>query len=162
MRYTICDTMETPDYSSYLEYCEANEFEPQGENSNDYWDFVSDCRTMEIEDMRDNMKYSKQCNEPVLITGSLGLWNGSPSIYPTRCETLYEAIQRCFGSCDDLKVEYENGVVYVKAYHHDGTNCFEIHKLSKKGIDATDSWFGATKDTEVKGYWLAKFHGYLY
>jgi hypothetical protein len=34
----------------------------------------------------------------------------------------------------DVLVEYNDGVITVEAYHHDGCNSFTIKALSKKGI----------------------------
>lgn len=36
----LCDTTIVPSYEDYKDWCEMNEVEPQGEDSNDYWEFV--------------------------------------------------------------------------------------------------------------------------
>lgn len=165
IKYVLCDTAVIPEYEEYLEHCRANDIEPQEEDSDDYWDYVTFMQELEMRDLKENLKYSSQNNTPVLITGTLQLWNGKPEIYPMRCESLWDAIRRCSNSnsIDKIRVEYDNGVVRVHASHHDGTNVFEIHKLSKKGIQTSENWYNNTnKDCEVKGYWLAKFHGYLF
>ena len=99
-----------------------------------------------------------------MITGSLGLWNGRPTIAPVLCNNLVEAIEKCFGSCDDLEVNLENGHLEVLAKHHDGTNCFEIHILSKKGLREVErpkyTWCG--EEYEPKPYWFKNIYGYLF
>ena len=40
-KVTLCDTSYIPKYEEYKEYCEANEYEPQAEDSQDYCEYVS-------------------------------------------------------------------------------------------------------------------------
>ena len=49
-KVTLCDTSYIPEYEDYKEHCEANDCEPQAENSQDYWDYVSEIRAMEYDD----------------------------------------------------------------------------------------------------------------
>ena len=47
--------------------------------------------------------------------------------------------------------------------HHDGTNCFEIHLLSKKGIrEANRPIYEWKKDYEPKRWWFKNIYGWLY
>ena len=87
-------------------------------------------------DLLDNIKhYSKYGNIPCVVVGTLGLWNGRKNIYPTKCDDLVTAINKCAGSASNVIVTLNNGCIEVNAIHHDGTNCFEIHLLNKLGID---------------------------
>lgn len=164
MVYVLCDTTSTPSYDSYVEYCkECLGCEPSDENSEEYWDYVNEMNESEYVSMRENMAYSKQCQCPVIITGKLGLWDGKHEIYPVRCDTLYDAISECSKNADSVKVEYQDGVVRVHSYHHDGCNSYQIHKISKRGEIVCSKWEnGTSPNTDVKGYWFAKFHGFLY
>ena len=82
-----------------------------------------------------NIKTHKPWAVPVVVTGTLGLWWGHPEIKPERIESVYEAIQKCIGSDGDyVKVEFNDGKLDVQVSHHDGTNCFTIRALSKKGV----------------------------
>jgi hypothetical protein len=165
LNYTLCDTSYIPTYEEYKEWCEICDAEEVGEeNSTEYWDFVARQREAEYSDLMGNLKYSDQAKEPVVITGTLGLWNGEKTIYPVRVDSLKDAIERCIGNDgDDVKIELKDGVINVYAMHHDGTNHFMIYKLTKKGVNATNCWLnGICPSLEVKGYWLAKYKGYLY
>lgn len=157
--YVLMDTRDYPTYEDYVDYCEVNDCEPQGEDSNDYWEYVAECQQIWQEDELSNMDYSKDGKCPCLITGELGLWNGRPTIYPTRAESMSKAVMRCARSGDDFKVTFNHGVIEVDVMHHDGTNHFEIRKLSKRGIKVTDNWTSDAVQCEVKPYWLAKFKG---
>ena len=161
--YTLCDTSYIAPYEDYVENCKINEVEPDEKDSDSYWDFVNDMQSMEWDDLEINLSSSEQAQQPVLITGTLGLWNGTRPSIPTRCETLWNAIQKCANNVDHIKVKYYGGVVYVEGTHHDGTNKWEIYKLSKKGIEATFSWEdGKSPNGDCRGYWKAKYHGFLY
>lgn len=162
--YVLCDTTEIPSYNSYVEYCkDCLECEPSKENSEGYWDYVNEMIELEYNSMKENMTISEQCQYPVIITGELGLWDRKRKICPMRCDTLYEAITRCSRNADSIKVEYQDGVVSVHSYHHDGCNTFQIHKLSKRGDIVCSKWEnGISPNTEVKEYWFAKFHDFLY
>lgn len=106
-------------------------------------------------DLLDNIKYSKYGNIPCVVVGTLGLWNGRKNIYPTKCDDLVTAINKCAGSASNVIVILNNGCIEVNAKHHDGTNCFEIHLLNKLGIDT----MGADL---TKPCYHRKISGYLF
>lgn len=104
-------------------------------------------------DLLDNIKYSKYGNIPCVVVGTLGLWNGRKDIYPTKCDDLVSAINKCAGSASNVIVILNNGCIEVNAMHHDGTNCFEIHILNKlgeitEGADLTKSCY----HKKISGY----------
>ena len=149
-------------YEDYKEWCEEMDEEIHPEGSDEYWQQCMSIFENDWDDFKANMKYSKW-NVPCMITGSLGLWNGRPTIVPVFCNNLVEAIEKCFGSCDDLEVNLENGHLEVLAKHHDGTNCFEIHILSKKGLREVERpIYKYEKDFEPKPYWFKNIYGYLF
>lgn len=154
--YVVIDTTDNYNYESYLEYCEDMDIEPADKNSNRYYEWVSDMMEMDFDDFVANMKYSEIANTPCVITGSLGLWYGRPEINPVFMDNLSDAIMKCINNMDYFKVEMINGVINVYGYHHDGTNCFEIYPLSKKGQNLVN------EVTELKPYMLARYHDYLY
>ena len=150
-------------YEDYLEMCKEMDMKPKEEGSAEQIEEVIEYMNDDFGDFKSNLEYSKW-NVPCMITGSLGLWSGRPTIAPVLCDNLVEAIEKCFGSCDDLEVNLENGHLEVLAKHHDGTNCFEIHILSKKGLREVErpkyTWYG--EDYEPKPYWFKNIYGYLF
>lgn len=137
------------EYRDYLDFCEVNEIEPAAEDSNDYYEWLGEESQRFWEDFIDNLSYGK-CTYPLLITGSLGLWTGSHDIEPVLVESedyhqngnyyskpsMKTAILKCLGSCDDIKITYNDGIIEVDAMHHDGTNSFYIKKLTDVGYEA--------------------------
>ena len=124
-------------YASYVEHCQANEIEPEGENSKDYWDYVSMMEQLDYEDFFRNLKYAKADKGNYVVTFDLGLWDGHMKGYIEEVfDNLTDAIKECMNSSrdyNDHKIEYEDGMLNFHDLHHDGTNIMNIRLLSKKG-----------------------------
>lgn len=160
-KYTLVDTTYIRSYEDYVDNCEANKVQPQGEDSNDYWDFVSDCQQIEWDDFLLNLGHSKINTEYYwIISGSLGLWFGTRDIELVKCNTLEEAIRKCIGSCDDVIIEKEGNAVHVTGLHHDGRNHFEIRALSDLGNDRFNRHDGVISINNKEN--IAKLPEYLF
>lgn len=161
----LCDTLHSEyEYSEYVDFCECNGVKPAEDDS---YEFLSWCREEQLrewEDLHLNLKHSKNNDTTVIITGGVGTWQGRKDIYPVVMYDIASALEKCLGSCDDIKVELEDGLIHVYAYHHDGTNCFTISKFSKKGLKALENAeiYDNVLYSEPKNYWFAKFTGYLF
>lgn len=156
--YTLIDTADYPKYSEYVEYCEGNDVEPSIENSNDYWEYVTDMQIMYWNDMCDQLP-----EIPVIVTGTLGLWNGRHTIIPEKFDTILEAVKKCTGNADEIKIVMENGVLIVHSEHHDGVNVYYIQKLTSAGINEISRIIDNYEDIdEVKKEWVEPFEDYLY
>ena len=99
-----------------------------------------------------------------MITGSLGLWNGHPTIVPVLCNDIMEAIERCLDcNCQiEFEIILEDGHVEVQVHHHDGTNCFEIWLLSKKGLKEIERPKYEYEDYNPNRTWFKNIYGWLY
>lgn len=176
---TLFDTRdEAYNYENYVKYCKEEGSTPADENSDDYYNWVEFKKDFDLEVLLTNLTYSKMNEEPVIITGTLGMWNGMKSIYPMLVESenyepnqgkgrfmnpaIVKAIYKCINGMDDFKIEHINGSIIVYGYHHDGTNTLRINKLSKKGkitalnahkkgktIDIKSYTFGAIRSTDI-------------
>ena len=139
-KFTLATTeFNTDDFcrEEYEEFCDVNGYEPGDEG--DFYEWCAEETNINWESDLDNIKECDEYNIPVVITGKLGLWWGSPEIEPVREESVYDAIQKCMGSADTVTVEWEDGEIHVFAGHHDGCNCFTIRALSKKGQAKQDA-----------------------
>lgn len=150
-KFTILTSIiDIDDFSreDYIDFCEDNDIEA---GVGDYFEdgfrewCAKETQNIYEDDMR-AIKYCKEYNVPVVITGALGLWWGHPEIKPERYESVGEAIRRCINGsdCNDVLVEFNDGVITVDCYHHDGCNSFTIKALSKKGV--------AKRSAEYKDY----------
>lgn len=121
------------DWADYKEFCEVNGYTPTKKG---FTQWVAQEIQDNYEQDLENIKNCKQYNVPVLITGRLGLWDGSHEIVPVVETSVHSAIKRMLGrDINDIDAWYDNGRIEVSTYHHDGTNNFEIRALSKKGLD---------------------------
>lgn len=128
-------------YEDYKQWCEDNEV------------------GADVECLFENLKYSDCGKIPVVISGRLGLWWGRPTIEEVMCDSLGEAVKKCWGDCDAVQVTSKGGVVYVVAMHHDGRNCFEIRPLTERGIEKMREG----EDICMGNHWhTSKFPKYLY
>ena len=73
-------------------------------------------------------------DDEVIVNGILGLWDGQHKIKPTPCPNMRSAIQRCIGRDGMLEdIDTDGTTVFVKVYHHDGMNRFEITRSNTIG-----------------------------
>ena len=74
-----------------------------------------------------------------LIRGFVGRWNGNfaaGAVFDNWKSMFYDATK----DCDYVKIWDENGHFYLKCSHHDGTNLYEIKRLSAAGYSFIDNW----------------------
>jgi flavodoxin len=126
------------DFDEYKkDYMENNDVD-DNVSEQTIWDYISELENMEWENMLEelaNIDNYKKC----VAFGTAGTWQG-------RCDcgkiydTIEDAINGIIKDCDYIKVWSENGHLYLKASHHDGTHNFEIKPLTYKGWEIFDSW----------------------
>lgn len=83
-----------------------------------------------------NWKYSDLKETPVVITGTLGLWNGRHVIKNVKCRDLNEALDKILkGDIENIRITEDRfGNLRVYGYHHDGINEFVIKKWTPNGM----------------------------
>jgi hypothetical protein len=140
-KFTILSTeIDTDDFTreDFEAYCEDMGIEVGDEDDMDeaFYDWCAEETQANYEADMENIESCTEYNVPVVLTGTLGLWWGHPEIKPERFESVADAIRRCMNGsdCHDVLVEFNDGVITVDCYHHDGCNSFTIKALSKKGI----------------------------
>lgn len=131
---TLLDTYNTEhlNYEAYQDWCELNEIEPKGENSEAFYEWIADEIQNEIDDFFTNLEYSK-FNLPCIVEGSVGRWNGRFDIEQTYFKDLESAIRACGDRCDYIIVRKNYSVIETTGIHHDGRNWFEIRLLTDLG-----------------------------
>lgn len=113
----------------YSECCDVPEEEIEDDA---YYDWVSCCLQTTWEDFKEAVK--KHLDDHLcVVTGHLGLWNGSPEIEPEICCDTLEALEKCFDIRGDhyetVAIE-EDGSLTVSVHHHDGCNSFTLRKVA--------------------------------
>lgn len=142
----LYDNYNTENYDYYDYYCEVcaeDEIEPSDEDSPQYREWLWQTLQIEWESFMSNLKYDEENNVDCVVLGEVGLWYGRRDIEPTYFKTLKDAIYACIKDCDYITItQTEEGVIEVRASHHDGTHYFEIHKLN-------DDWFVECDEEEI-------------
>lgn len=114
------------DYEEHL--TEEQKFELAAEDINvyDWLDLFGEDGSVE---------YSNLVDQEVVITGTLGLWDGRHKINPVKVANIIEAVNKCVDQDIEEVDMYEDqyGNFILNAYHHDGCNEFIIKKYTKKG-----------------------------
>ena len=82
-------------YEEYVDMCEECYWDCHEENSEEYWRDIAILTEQDWDTFKDNMAYSRFKGQKCMIIGSLGLWNGHPTIVPVLCNDIMEAIERC-------------------------------------------------------------------
>ena len=79
-------------------------------------------------------------NDYYVVTGSLGLWYGRRSGICETFDSLYDAASKCSTDAYDIIVKCDGQKIDFDCMHHDGTNVFEIRRISWEDKEKIDWW----------------------
>lgn len=74
-----------------------------------------------------------------IIKGKAGLWNGTYDCMKV-FDTAEQMIQHIIKDCGYIKIWHNDGHLFIKASHHDGTHEFEMKTISRQGISQYRQW----------------------
>ena len=97
------------------------------------WDEMHFLEDIYWQDFRYELEKFFDKGNAWLLTGTLGLWDGKCNggfIFNT-----FDEFTRCLKDCDYVEITDEKGHLFVTCSHHDGTNCFEIKRISDFGYE---------------------------
>lgn len=86
-----------------------------------------------------------------IMQGTVGRWNGdfaAGCVFNDFMDTFYKMTK----DCDSIAIYEEKGHFFVKCSHHDGTNMYEIKKITSKGEEYLDRWENNWNDTRTERY----------
>lgn len=98
------------------------------------WDQVCLEDALNWDDEHERLKAFFTGHGYFLLMGSVGRWDGQYKagyIFNDFDDMFYKATR----DCDYVKLWDENGHFYLRCSHHDGTNIFEIKRITYKAID---------------------------
>lgn len=160
---TDTDQYTYEDYKEWCDDCDVDCIYEEG--STEFYDWVHEQIDEDIQCDKMNMQYSEYAERNFIITGALGLWDGKHGIKPVFKHGLCEAIDKCISGSDiwdyDVFLNDDEDYITVHAKHHDGTNVFEIHMLTREGAEAWEKAYeeyeyGDADYPELKEEWLEK------
>lgn len=93
---------------------------------------AADINRMNWEDIYESLNYifNKDC---YLLTGVCGRWDG-PAEGGKFIHSASELLN-CIEHLDYIKIYDENGHLKICGHHHDGTDYYEIKRLTRKGYE---------------------------
>lgn len=160
---TDTDQYTYEDYKEWCDECDVDCIYEEG--STEFYDWVHEQIDEDIHCDKINMKDSEYAERNFIITGSLGLWDGKHNIRPVFEHGLCEAIDYTIKGRDiwdfDVFLNDDEDYITVHAKHHDGTNVFEIHMLTREGAEAWEKAYeeyeyGDADFPELKEEWFEK------
>lgn len=79
-----------------------------------------------------------------LLIGTVGLWHGTHK----SCAYISEPkeLREKFSNYDIIRFKKDKNKLFVELSHHDGTHCFEIKRINKKGMDRLSSIYSGDED----------------
>lgn len=86
-----------------------------------------------------------------ILQGYSGRWDGvhrGGYIFTDFMEMFEKATK----DCEYIHIYDENGLMYLKCSHHDGTNLYMIKKITDKGIDYLERWEENWGDKRTEEY----------
>ena len=97
------------------------------------WDEMRFLEEMYWYDVSDELKRFFNKSNAWLLVGTLGLWNG-------KCKggyifNTYDEFLKCLEDCDYVEITDNKGHLEIKCSHHDGTNHYEIKRVSDFGYE---------------------------
>lgn len=152
-------------YKDYAKMCREEDVRPKPKDSQAYYDDIAERTEMELDDFKSNLECSEN-NKPCMLTGSDGLWDGRHTLCPVKYNSLLEGIEDIMrrAVCDDWEIILTEGYLELRGLHHDGTNVYELHLLSAKGLKEVErpkyTWEG--HDYNPKPDWYRKIYGWLF
>lgn len=126
-------------FNDAKEYCIERHLEDFPEETDwkptdsEVWEEIYEQTEICWEDTQYELKKFFNDGSTYILTGSAGLWNGR-----SRGGIIvknYNTLTRAWANVDSVKIFDEGGVFHIYGYHHDGTNCWEVKKLTKRGVE---------------------------
>lgn len=150
--YSNYDLTETYPDEDMIECLIANGYEKDEITDELMWKFRYryDKNDWEIEKERLE-EFFLENGERWLLIGSVGRWDG---VYPagTVFETFDEFFYKATADCDYIHFYDENGHLYLRCSHHDGTCHYEIRKITEQGIKFLERWEENWDDKRSESY----------
>lgn len=91
---------------------------------------------------------SKNAGNPIIVSGSIGRWDGTHSGFTVfnDFDDVMQGADSPFKDCEIKKIWDENGHMFIRGAHHDGSVTVELRQLTAAGAQAyeeiSEAWVG--------------------
>lgn len=116
----------------------------------DVWNTIYDIDADDYSDELDRMK-DFFSDGTYIIFGSIGRWDGDRTGFDVFCD-FDDAYNKAIKDCEYIKIYDVNGHFYIECSHHDGTNFYEIKKLTDAGVNYYENWEYNWNDKRSNSY----------
>lgn len=139
-------------HEDFKAFCEVNGYTLRGEGDEmeglylggkiTFYDYVNRNISDDIDSFWEDLKAVKNSsyNDYYVVTGRLGLWYGTRGGICETFDNLYDACRKCATDALDIVVKCDGKKIDFTCYHHDGTNVFEIRRLTWDDYDKVRYW----------------------
>lgn len=110
------------------------------------YDFDADDYSDEIDRLREFFS-----DGTYIIFGTIGRWCGCRTGFDV-FDDFESAYNDAIKDCDFIKIYDVNGHFYIECSHHDGTNYYEIKKLTDAGVRYYTNWDENWSDKRSNNY----------
>lgn len=118
---------------------ELNERDIESISDDEVWDSIREEENKMFSIAKLDLKEMFGDNEKVIARGTCGIWRGKFDAIKI-FDNIEKALYACIKDCDYIKIEIEGKKVKVSSSHHDGSNYFEIKKVTEMGEKMYDNW----------------------
>lgn len=136
--YDISETFNDAAHYLLEEYGEDNDWNTIADiPENDIWEEVARMDNDSWSIFRDELSDFIQKNDSFLLMGTVELWTGKHAggfIFSD-----IDELSKAWKDCEYIEFYDENGHMFLRCSHHDGTNLYEIKKISRRGLDYYDN-----------------------
>ena len=137
------------DYEEFArEILEEYDEEP---SENAIWNVINDQDSANWQDEEERLKEFFDDGSTWILQGYSGRWNGTHKGGYIFTDFM-DMFRKATTDCDYVHLYDENGHFYLKCSHHDGTNLYEIKKVTEKGINYIDRWENDWNDKRTEEY----------
>lgn len=154
MKTTIFSNFDVSErYDMAKEFLESTAEEDVEVSENDIWEEVSFQEQQEYDDVMDELKKFFD-GKTVLFIGTVGTWTGTHA--GGRIGDFMKLYDMLREDCDFVEITDEDGNLYIRCSHHDGTHNMQVLVLTDKGKEIFDDW--EYNEGPYKDYSTQKIH----
>lgn len=138
MKHVIFDNYDFDNYEKMArESMEDIGFSPEGITDSKLYNCAKD---LEQEDFTITLNELEEFfdGKTVMFTGAIGRWNGTHAGFDIG--DFDDLFSEYTEDCDYFEIYDDDGALYIRCSHHDGTNLFQVLTLTNKGARAFDDW----------------------
>lgn len=137
MKRTLFDNYEFEKYEEIARESLAENADDTAPSEDTVLEFAADIESSDFTYTLDTLK-SFFDGKKVMFTGAVGRWCGNHTGFDIGdFDDLFSEYTK---DCDYFEIYDDNGALYIRCSHHDGTNLFQVFTLTNKGVHTFEDW----------------------